>query len=151
MIRQSELSRHCLPNLICVERSSFVDFFLKLKNVGLNKTEKAVLRLLIGNPDRTADIIAAETGVSKHTIERTFISLQKKGNILIQFYKAKKAFRRTLILRKAFPAHKTLLLRPCHRHLEIFLILKDLIGIRIPLLLLRPHKDDRKDNHIDHD
>ena len=85
-----------------------MDFFLKLKNVGLNKTEKAVLRLLIGNPDRTADIIAAETGVSKHTIERTFISLQKKGNILIQFYKAKKAFRRTLILRKAFPAHKTL-------------------------------------------
>lgn len=63
----------------------------------------------------------------------------------------KKAFRRTLILRKAFPAHKTLLFRPCHRHLEIFLILKDLIGIRIPLLLLRPHKDDRKDCHIDHD
>ena len=66
-----------------------MDFFLKLKNVGLNKTEKAVLRLLIGNPDRTADIIAAETGVSKRTIERTFVSLQKKGKTLIQFYKAK--------------------------------------------------------------
>lgn len=50
-------------------------------NVGLNKTEKAVLRLLIGNPDRTADVIAAETGVSKRTIERTFVSLQKKGEI----------------------------------------------------------------------
>ncbi len=71
-----------------------MDFFLKLKNVGLNvglnKTEKAFLRLLIGNPDRTADMITAETRVSKRTIERTFVSLQKKGNILIQFYKAKR-------------------------------------------------------------
>ena len=62
-----------------------MDFFLKLKNVGLNvglnKTEKAVLRLLIGNPGRTADVIAAEIGVTKRTIERTFVSLQKKGKI----------------------------------------------------------------------
>lgn len=50
-------------------------------NVGLNKTEKAVLRLLIENSDRTADVIAAEIGVTKRTIERTFVSLQKKGKI----------------------------------------------------------------------
>lgn len=50
-------------------------------NVGLNKTEKAVLRLLIENSDRTAHAIAAEIGVTKRTIERTFVSLQKKGKI----------------------------------------------------------------------
>lgn len=50
-------------------------------NVGLNKTEKAVLRLLIEDSDRTADVIAAEIGVTKRTIERTFVSLQKKGKI----------------------------------------------------------------------
>ena len=48
-------------------------------NVGLNKTEKAVLRLLIEDSDRTADVIVAEIGVTKRTIERTFVSLQKKG------------------------------------------------------------------------
>ena len=51
------------------------------KNVGLNKTEKAVLGLLIEDSDRTADLIAAEIGVTKRTIERTFASLQKKGKI----------------------------------------------------------------------
>ncbi len=50
-------------------------------NVGLNKTEKAVLRLLIDNADRNADMIAAEIGVTKRTIERAFVSLQKKGKI----------------------------------------------------------------------
>lgn len=50
-------------------------------NVGLNKTEKAVLRLLIEDSDRTADVIVAEIGVTKRTIERTFVSLQKKGKI----------------------------------------------------------------------
>ena len=50
-------------------------------NVGLNKTEKAVLRLLIENSDRTADVIAAEIGVTKRTIERAFVSLQKKRKI----------------------------------------------------------------------
>ena len=50
-------------------------------NVGLNKTEKAVLRLLIEDSDRTADVIAAEIGVTKRTIERTFVSLRKKGKI----------------------------------------------------------------------
>ena len=54
---------------------------LSNKNVGLNKTEKAVLGLLIEDSDRTADIIATETGVTKRTIERTFVSLQKKGKI----------------------------------------------------------------------
>lgn len=50
-------------------------------NVGLNKTEKAVLRLLIEDSDRTADMIATEIGVTKRTIERTFVSLRKKGKI----------------------------------------------------------------------
>ena len=50
-------------------------------NVGLNKTEKAVLGLLIEDSDRTADMIATEIGVTKRTIERTFVSLQKKGKI----------------------------------------------------------------------
>ena len=54
---------------------------LSNKNVGLNKTEKAALRLLIEDSDRTADVIAAEIGVTKRTIERTFVSLQKKGKI----------------------------------------------------------------------
>lgn len=47
-------------------------------NVGLNKTEKAVLGLLIEDSDRTADMIATEIGVTKRTIERTLVSLQKK-------------------------------------------------------------------------
>ena len=50
-------------------------------NVGLNKTEKAVLGLLIENSDRTADMIATEIGVTKRTIERALASLQKKGKI----------------------------------------------------------------------
>ena len=47
-------------------------------NVGLNKTEKAVLGLLIEDSDRTADVIATEIEVTKRTIERTLVSLQKK-------------------------------------------------------------------------
>ena len=54
---------------------------LSNKNVSLNKTEKAVLRLLIENSDRTANMIAIEIGVTKRTIERTLVSLQKKGKI----------------------------------------------------------------------
>ena len=50
-------------------------------NVGLNKTEKSVLELLIEDSDRTADSIAIEVGVTKRTIERAFVSLQKKGKI----------------------------------------------------------------------
>ena len=49
--------------------------------VGLNKTEKAVLGLLIEDSDRTADMIATEIGVTKRTIERAFVNLQKKGKI----------------------------------------------------------------------
>ena len=50
-------------------------------NVDLNKTEKAVLGLLIEGSDRTADMIATEIGVVKCTIEQTFVSLQKKGKM----------------------------------------------------------------------
>ena len=50
-------------------------------NVGLNKAEKAVLGLLIEDSDRAADMIATEIGVTKRTIERTFVSLQKKEKI----------------------------------------------------------------------
>lgn len=39
------------------------------------------MRLLIEDSNRTADAIAAEIGVTKHTIERTFASLQKKRKI----------------------------------------------------------------------
>ena len=49
-------------------------------NVGLNKTEKAVLGLLIEDSDRTANMIATEIGVTKRTIERTLVSLQKRKN-----------------------------------------------------------------------
>ena len=49
--------------------------------VGLNKAEKAVLRFLIVDSYRTADMIATEIGVTKRTIERTFVSLQKKEKI----------------------------------------------------------------------
>ena len=37
--------------------------------------------MLIDNADRNADIIAAEIGVTKRTIERAFASLQQKGKI----------------------------------------------------------------------
>lgn len=50
-------------------------------NVGLNKTEKAVLALLIEDSDISATIIAKKIGVTKRTIERTFVSLQRKGKI----------------------------------------------------------------------
>ena len=50
-------------------------------NVGINKTEKAVLGILIGNPEKTAEEIAVEVGVTKRTIERTLVSLKKKGLI----------------------------------------------------------------------
>ena len=67
-------------NVAFDERSFVWDFFQILQNVGLNRTEKAVLGLLIENSDRTANMIATEIGVTKRTIERTLVSLQKKGN-----------------------------------------------------------------------
>ena len=48
-------------------------------NVGINKTEKAVLGILISNPEKTAEEIAVEVGVTKRTIERTLVGLKKKG------------------------------------------------------------------------
>lgn len=48
-------------------------------NVGLNKTEKAVIKLLLENPSHNAEALAKKIGVTKRTIERTYASLQKKG------------------------------------------------------------------------
>lgn len=48
-------------------------------NVGINKTEKAVLGILIRSPEMTAEEIALEVGVTKRTIERVLLSLKKKG------------------------------------------------------------------------
>ena len=47
-------------------------------NVGLNKTEKKVVSLLIEDSEYTSDELAAKIGVTKRTIERAFISLQNK-------------------------------------------------------------------------
>ena len=54
---------------------------LKQQNVGLNKTEKAILASLIESSDYTADELAEKIGVTKRTIERTFASLQNKGKL----------------------------------------------------------------------
>lgn len=51
------------------------------KSIGLNKTEKEVLGLLIENSNRTTDEISTIVGVTKRTIERTLVNLQKKGKI----------------------------------------------------------------------
>ena len=50
-------------------------------NVGLNKTEKKVIELLIENPNITSAELAEKIGVTKRTIERTFKSLQEKKMI----------------------------------------------------------------------
>ena len=50
-------------------------------NVGINKTEKSVFSLLISNSEITADEMATELGGTKRTIERTLVSLKKKGKI----------------------------------------------------------------------
>ena len=50
-------------------------------NVGLNKTEKKVIELLIENPGSTSIELAEKIGVTKRTIERTFKSLQEKKMI----------------------------------------------------------------------
>lgn len=47
-------------------------------NVGLSKTEKKIVSLLIKNPDYNSNELAIEIGVTKRTIERAFISLQNK-------------------------------------------------------------------------
>lgn len=51
------------------------------KNVGLNKTEKKVIELLIENPSFTSIELSEKIGVTKRTIERTFKSLQEKKMI----------------------------------------------------------------------
>ncbi|WP_423838509.1 MarR family transcriptional regulator [Thomasclavelia cocleata] len=51
------------------------------KNVGLNKTEKKVIELLIDNPSLTSIELAEQISVTKRTIERTFKSLQEKKMI----------------------------------------------------------------------
>lgn len=51
------------------------------KNVGLNKTEKKVIELLIENPSLTSIELAEKIGVTKRTIERSFKSLQEKKMI----------------------------------------------------------------------
>ena len=50
-------------------------------NVGINKTEKAVLGILISDPKTTAEEMAVEVGVTKRTIERALVNLKKKGLI----------------------------------------------------------------------
>lgn len=50
-------------------------------NVGLNRTEKSVVELLISNPELNAEKIANELLVSKRTVERALKSLQVKGYI----------------------------------------------------------------------
>ena len=50
-------------------------------NVGINKTEKSVLSLLISNSEITADEMATELGLTRRTVERTLVSLRKKGKI----------------------------------------------------------------------
>lgn len=51
------------------------------KNVGLNKTEKKVIELLIENTSLTSIELSEKIGVTKRTIERTFKSLQEKKMI----------------------------------------------------------------------
>ncbi|KYM44662.1 hypothetical protein A2U15_00060 [Fusobacterium necrophorum subsp. funduliforme] len=50
-------------------------------NVGLNKTEKKVIELLIENPSYNSQDLAEKIGVTKRTIERTFKTLQEKKRI----------------------------------------------------------------------
>lgn len=50
-------------------------------NVGLNKTEKTILGLLLVAPDETADELSVKVGVTKRTIERALARLQEKGKI----------------------------------------------------------------------
>ena len=50
-------------------------------NVGLNKTEKKVIELLIENPSLTSIELSEKIGVTKRTIKRAFKSLQEKKMI----------------------------------------------------------------------
>lgn len=48
---------------------------------GLSKTEKEVLKLLLENSNITTEDISKEVGITKRTIERSLVALQKKGKI----------------------------------------------------------------------
>ena len=48
------------------------------RNVGLNKTEKKVIELLIENPAYTSAELAKQINVIRRTIERSFKTLQEK-------------------------------------------------------------------------
>lgn len=50
-------------------------------NVGLKKTEKKVIELLIENPSLTSIELSEKIGVTKRTIKRAFKSLQEKKMI----------------------------------------------------------------------
>ena len=50
-------------------------------NLGLNKTEKRVIEILIENSSVTSVELAEQIGVTKRTIERTFKTLQEKKRI----------------------------------------------------------------------
>lgn len=50
-------------------------------NVGLNKTEKKIVSLLIEDAKCTFDELAAKIGVTRRIIERAFRSLQNKNII----------------------------------------------------------------------
>ena len=51
------------------------------KNVGLNKTEKKVIELLIEDQSITSIELSVKIGVTKRTVESTFKSLQEKKMI----------------------------------------------------------------------
>lgn len=51
------------------------------KNVGLNKTEKKVIELLIEDQSFTSIELSVKSGVTKRTVESTFKSLQEKKMI----------------------------------------------------------------------
>ena len=51
------------------------------KNVGLNKTEKKVIELLIEDQSFTSIELSVKIGVTKRTVESTFKSLQEKKMI----------------------------------------------------------------------
>ncbi len=50
-------------------------------NISFNKTEKALLKLLVEDTTRTTEEMASIIGVTKRTIERNLVSLQNKGKI----------------------------------------------------------------------
>ena len=54
---------------------------MRQQNVGLNKTEKRIIELLIENPGYISVELAKQIGVTKRTIERSFKTLQEKKMI----------------------------------------------------------------------